>query len=104
MKSKNMFLPVVEHAVAFDRRSPDSQIIRLCACSSSLPSSRSLHHRLSMDLVNCLSAVTTGLCLVLKLPQIRAVMQSGSTRGLSQSSIMLEFWRSVSSCLLFHTH
>ena len=53
-----------------------------------------------MDLVSCLSFITTSLCLFLKLPQIITVIRSGSVAGLSRSSLMLEFWRSVPLCLL----
>lgn len=39
-----------------------------------------------------LSMVTTLLCLGLKLPQIQLVVTEGSVRGLSCSSLLLEFW------------
>lgn len=45
------------------------------------------------ELFYALSVITTVLCIVLKLPQIKTIIKSKSVRGLSKSSLMLEFWR-----------
>ncbi|XP_054152900.1 solute carrier family 66 member 3-like [Oppia nitens] len=38
------------------------------------------------------STMTTVLCLVLKIPQLIALLKSKSSRGLSLQSLVLEFW------------
>ncbi|XP_076462687.1 solute carrier family 66 member 3-like [Babylonia areolata] len=52
-------------------------------------------------LCNVLSATVILACLVLKVPQISAVVKQGSSKGLSLNSVLLELW-SYSTMLTYH--